>query len=337
MEYLGTEKPINTTDPLVSVCITTYQHHEYIKRCVDSALDQETDFPFEIIIGEDESSDGTRDICKRLAEEHPDKIRLFLRSRDNVQFINGNPTGRHNFLETLKSARGKYIAFSDGDDYWIDPHKLQKQFKYMEANPQLSMSIHNAYTVDESDTRHSVFPDVRQESIINPENIIEKGGGFCATNSVLFQNSILDDMPKWFIDAFVGDYSLFLLAIHHGKIGLLPEVMSCYRSGHANSWSDLSNQAKKTKQYLDSLKSMLLNFNEYSEYKYNENIHMRIALEEIYSAVKIIMSGKLIYLKELSITDKSYAIPALKKILKRKFRAQFDNRFLKSSIVQKYY
>jgi glycosyltransferase involved in cell wall biosynthesis len=318
MEYLGTEKPVNAIEPLVSVCITTYQHSQYIEQCVKSALEQETSFPFEIIIGEDESSDGTREICKHLAEEYPEKIRLFLRSRDDVRYINGNPTGRHNFLETLKAARGKYLAFSDGDDYWIDPDKLQKQFDYMESHHEVSMSIHNAYKVDENDNRLSIFPDVKSASIIDPQAIIEKGGGYCATNSALFRNSMLDDMPQWFIDAFVGDYSLYLLAIHNGKIGLLPDVMSCYRVGHVNSWSDISNQAQNVKQYLDSLKSMLFDFNAYSQHKYDKHIHMRIALEEIYSAVKIIMSGKLQYLAELSITDKRYIFPAFITILKRK-------------------
>ncbi|TYP91720.1 Glycosyl transferase family 2 [Fodinibius salinus] len=318
MEYLGTEKPVNNITPQVSVCITTYQHSNYIRQCIESVLNQEATFPFEIIIGEDESTDGTREICKELAKAHPGKIRLFLRSRDNVRFINGNPTGRHNFLETLKAARGQYIAFCDGDDYWTNPEKLQKQYNYMESYPDMSLSLHNAVEVDENGNRRFVFPNIKSQSIVKPKTIIEKGGGYCATNSVLFRRSILNDMPQWFVDAHVGDYSLYLLAIWHGEIGALPDIMSCYRSGHANSWSDLRNRAKTIHQYLASLKSMLFAFNKYSEQKYEKSIHIRIALEEIYSAVKIIMSGKLHYLKTLSITDKQYIWPAIKKIISRK-------------------
>lgn len=319
MEYPGTEKAVNEIEPQVSVCITTYQHADYIRQCVESTLNQVTNFPFEIIIGEDESSDGTREICKELAKAHPDKIRLFLRSREDVRYINGNPTGRHNFLETLKAARGQYIAFCDGDDYWTNPEKLQKQYDYMESHPQMSLSLHNAVEVDEDGNRRFVFPNIKKQSIVEPQTIIEKGGGYCATNSVLFRSSIIDDMPQWFVDAHVGDYSLYLLAIWHGKIGALPDVMSCYRSGHANSWSDFSNQAQNMHKYLASLKSMLFAFNKYSEQKYEKSIYMRIALEEIYSAVKIIMSGKLHYLKTLSITEKKYIWPAIKKIMSRKF------------------
>jgi len=318
MEYLGTEKAINEIEPQVSVCITTYQHAAFIKKCVKGALDQTTNFPIEIIIGEDESSDGTREICKQLAEQHPENIRLFLRSRENVRYINGNPTGRHNFLETLKVARGKYIAFCDGDDYWIDSRKLQKQYDFMESSVDISMSLHNAYIIDEKGLQKSIFPNIKTQSIIKPEKIIEKGGGFCATNSVFFRSDILTKMPDWFVDAYVGDYSLYLLAIEHGKIGALPDIMSCYRSGHTNSWSNLSNQAQHLDKYLQSLKKMLFEFNDYSDYKYNYSIHIRIALEEIYTAFKIMLSGKLSYLNKLSIHDKRYTLPAFKKIIKRK-------------------
>jgi len=318
MEYLGTEKAVNEIEPQVSVCITTYQHAAFIKKCVTSALDQKTNFPIEIIIGEDESTDGTREICKQLADNHRDNIRLFLRSREDVRYINGNPTGRHNFLETLKAARGKYIAFCDGDDYWIDSQKLQKQYNHMESNSDLSLSLHNAFVVDTNGQKKSVFPNIKTQSIINPEKIIEKGGGFCATNSVFFRSDMLTNIPAWFVDAYVGDYSLYLLAIEHGKIGALSDIMSCYRSGHSNSWSNLSNQVQYLDQYLESLKEMLFDFNEYSDQQYNYSIHIRIALEEIYTAFKIILSGRLSYLYKLSIHDKQYTIPAFKKILKRK-------------------
>jgi glycosyltransferase involved in cell wall biosynthesis len=83
MEYLGEFKPINLIDPLVSVCIPAFQHEKYIAQCIESVLSQEADFPFEILIGEDDSTDGTRGICKKYAEEHPDRIRLFLRKSED--------------------------------------------------------------------------------------------------------------------------------------------------------------------------------------------------------------------------------------------------------------
>ena len=116
--------------PVVSVCVVTYQHKDFIRSCLDGILMQKTNFPFEIILGEDESTDGTREICKAYAEKYPDKIKLFLRSRKDVIYINQHATGRFNFMENLKAARGKYIAFCEGDDYWIDEYKLQKQVDF---------------------------------------------------------------------------------------------------------------------------------------------------------------------------------------------------------------
>ncbi len=138
------------TTALLSVCLQTYQHQPFIKRCIESVLMQETDFPFEIIIGEDESADGTREICQEYAERYPDKIRLFLRSRKDVIYINGNPTGRFNFLENMKAARGKYIALLDGDDYWVDKNKLQEQVIFLENNPDFSLCFTNVCLVNKT-------------------------------------------------------------------------------------------------------------------------------------------------------------------------------------------
>ena len=113
--------------PLVSVCIQTYQHAPYIRECIDSVLMQETNFPFEIILGEDDSTDGTREICIEYHNRHPDIIRLFLRSEKDKIYINDEKTGRFNYIQNLKEAKGRYIALLDGDDYWISKNKLQQQ------------------------------------------------------------------------------------------------------------------------------------------------------------------------------------------------------------------
>ena len=100
-EFLGTEKPVNKIAPLVSVSVTAYQHKFFINECLDGILMQKTDFPFEIIIGEDESKDGTREICIEYAEKNTDKIRLFLNYMmlKTAIFIN-----KHRFSKTYNSA-----------------------------------------------------------------------------------------------------------------------------------------------------------------------------------------------------------------------------------------
>ena len=143
-EFLGVDKPVNRIEPLVSVSVATYQHFKFIKQCLDGIIAQKTTFPFEIIIGEDESIDGTRGICTEYAERYPDKIRLFLRSRKTSQYFDKEGTFicRFNGVWNRMSAQGKYIALCEGDDYWTDPFKLLKQVDFLEKHPECALCFH---------------------------------------------------------------------------------------------------------------------------------------------------------------------------------------------------
>jgi glycosyltransferase involved in cell wall biosynthesis len=136
-------------DPRVSVCLVTYNQARYIGQALDSVLQQRTRFPFEICLGEDESDDGTREICVRYAAAHPDRIRLLLHRREDSVRIAGFPTARFNFLETLKACRGDYVAFLDGDDYWTDLSKLERQAQALESHPEASICHHPCMVIRE--------------------------------------------------------------------------------------------------------------------------------------------------------------------------------------------
>lgn len=139
-EYFGNNKPVNQIVPLVSVTVATYQHANYIKECLDGILMQKTDFPYEIILGEDGSTDGTQQICQEYAEKYPDKIRLFIRDRQLSQYKgHDGKIIRFNGIWNRMSSRGKYIAWCEGDDYWIDPYKLQKQVDFLETHPDYGL------------------------------------------------------------------------------------------------------------------------------------------------------------------------------------------------------
>ncbi len=214
--------------PKVSVCVQTYNHAPYIIQALDGVLMQETDFDFEIIIGEDESSDGTRDICIHYAEQHPDRIRLFLRSREDVIFIDGRPTGRYNFVENLRAARGEYIALLDGDDYWTDPRKLQKQADLLDAHPEYALCFHAVTQVNEVDGGETkvLYPPGRKLSY-RLEDIIKSN--FIPNLSVMFRNRGMEDLPDWFWEMPVGDLALHVRNALHGDIGYIDEVMGVYR------------------------------------------------------------------------------------------------------------
>ena len=125
--------------PLVSICCVTFNHEQFISEALDSFLMQETNFPFEICLGEDNSSDKTREICSQYAERYPNIIKLFLRKRDDVIYINNLPTGRFNFIETIKECNGEYIALCEGDDFFTNVNKLQIQVTEMQKHPKVKM------------------------------------------------------------------------------------------------------------------------------------------------------------------------------------------------------
>lgn len=121
--------------PLVSVVTITYNHAPYIAKCIEGVLMQQVNFPMEFIIAEDCSTDGTLDICEKYAEKYPELIQLLITDHN----LGANP----NELRALKAARGKYIAYCEGDDYWTEPHKLQRQVDFMESHPDYSVCFHD--------------------------------------------------------------------------------------------------------------------------------------------------------------------------------------------------
>lgn len=138
------------TKSVVTICIQTFNHVNFIEKCLKGILLQETSFPIEILLADDDSTDGTREICIEYAKKYPEKIKLFLHSRKNNIKIDGSPSPVFSFLYNLFSARGKYIAICEGDDFWIDPLKLQKQFEFMETNSEYVLCYHDFKIVDSS-------------------------------------------------------------------------------------------------------------------------------------------------------------------------------------------
>ncbi|MGB3868925.1 MAG: glycosyltransferase [Flavobacteriales bacterium] len=223
---------------MVSVVVVTYQHAAFIEECVQGILIQQTTFPVEILIGEDESTDGTREICQRYAAEFPDRIRLFLRSRKDVMYIDGNATGRANLLALLSKARGKYIALCEGDDYWTDPLKLQKQVDFLEAHPDYSMCFHQAMLLKGGMEVPILVPEAVDLDNVQFEDLLATTN-FIATASVVFRNE-LKPLPAWFPKLPFGDLGMYFLNSRKGKIKCLDEFMSVYRIHEGGVWTGRS-------------------------------------------------------------------------------------------------
>lgn len=213
----------------LSCHIITYNQIDYIKDCIEGALMQKVDFSTEIVIGDDNSTDGTREILKDYAKKYPDLIRLNLREVRG----SGIP-GKDNFVSTLKMCNGQYVSLCDGDDYWTDPLKLQKQVDFLEANPDYVLCFHK---VDILKPNGEIVDDFITIVPENDETIetLARLGNYIHTPSVLFRN-VIKEFPFEFEQSPIGDYFLYMILSQQGKLKYLSEVMAVYREG-VGIWS----------------------------------------------------------------------------------------------------
>ena len=262
--------------PLVSVIVTTYNHKDYIAQCLDSILIQKTTFSFEIILGEDESTDGTREICMAYTNKYPDKIQLFLRSRKDVIYINGNPTGRYNFIESLKAAKGKYIALCEGDDYWTNPLKLQKQVDFLENNLDYGICFHNVNILNQrkGQNKFNVMLTHLNKSIFTTEDMLEQW--FVPTGSIVFRQYKDFKLPDWFLNCASGDIPLLLLLSLKGNLKYLNEIMGVYRLVDTGVSTSISHYGHLK---VFSMIYIYTNFNIYTNYKFQDKINTAMVYE----------------------------------------------------------
>ncbi len=223
-------KAMNETDVKLSVSLITYNQKNFIAQTIDGVLRQTVDFKYEIIIGDDCSTDGTRDILLEYQKKHPQLIKLIIHPQKNA----GIP-GKENFLSTIYAARGKYIALLDGDDYWTDELKLQKQVDFLEANADYAICFHCVKVQYESDERQSYISNENQKETATFEDLT--AGNFIHTPSCVFRARLFGDFPGWFQDMPVGDYVLHLLNAQFGKIKFLEDSMAVYRVHDRGVWS----------------------------------------------------------------------------------------------------
>lgn len=222
--------------PLVSVCIVTYQHARFIAQAVDCALTQKTTFPYEILIGEDESTDGTRDICLAYAQHHPDRVRVFLRQRCDVVNIDGRPRGSFNLRMTLREAKGEFVALCEGDDFWTDPEKLQRQVDYLRANPDCVGCFHDAKLVDADGQtlRESYFQSDQEK--FSQWDVLETLLSREPTCSLMFRKAAFaEPLPEWYLRR-PSDLYLDILLTEHGSLGFVRRNMGAYRKHAGGVW-----------------------------------------------------------------------------------------------------
>ena len=223
-------------DPLVSVLCLTYNHEAYIRQTLESFVTQQTDFPFEVIVHDDASTDGTAGIIWEYAVKYPDIIKPIYQTEN--QYSKPDTPIMKTFL--FPKALGKYFAICDGDDQFTDPLKLQRQVDFMEANPEYSICVHRAFLhLEGTDPSEDLFyPEEEEDRDYERRELIVKGAGFFATNSFLMRREVGETLPEAFFIPGVGDYPWLIYASILGKCRYLAAPMCVHNEGVKGSWTE---------------------------------------------------------------------------------------------------
>lgn len=216
--------------PLLSIICITYNHKNFIAQAIDGFLKQITKFDLEIIIHDDCSTDGTIEIINDFAKKYPEIIKPIF------QNINQYSLGLRIIPIVLPLCKGKYVAICEGDDYWTDPLKLQKQVDFLDKNPDYSICFHRVYNQIGKERVLSGLNESDKEETFTIEDLAKRN--FIHTPSVVFRNNLINKFPQWFDGAAAGDYVLHMLNAQYGRIKYLPQPMAVYRLHGGGTWSN---------------------------------------------------------------------------------------------------
>lgn len=214
---------------MVSISLITYNHEKYVRQALDNILNQERDFDIEIIVGDDCSPDNTRSIILEYQEKHPDLIQTIF----HKEKPKGIP-GKINFVSTIHAATGKYVAMLDGDDYWTDPRKLQKQVDFLESHPDYSLCFHNARLVFEGvDGKDRNYHPETRPATYTIEDLVGVYW-FIHSGSIMYRREWFPKVRDSFYALPSGDIPVCISLSARGPVGYLPDVMSVYRKNAAS-------------------------------------------------------------------------------------------------------
>jgi glycosyltransferase involved in cell wall biosynthesis len=281
--------------PQVSIRCTTYNHAPYIRDAIEGFLMQKTNFPFEIIIHDDASTDGTAEIVKEYTDKYPDLIIPILQKEN--QYSKGRC---RMFAFINKEISGKFVALCEGDDYWTDPLKLQKQFDFMEKYKDCSMCFHRSkIKIHDKKKNNKEFKHLGEftkefkHKFFSEDKLFYEGGSNVPTASIFTKRKYLEELPDWYYKCPVGDMPLKLFLSQKGRIGFLNEVMAVRRIGTPGSWNQrVGNNVKEKGKYLIGMIDMLVDFNKYSKNKYSKEVFKKIVF---YDVVRLNLGNKKSY------------------------------------------
>jgi glycosyltransferase involved in cell wall biosynthesis len=285
--------------PLITVCLITYNHAKYIAQAIDSVLMQETEYAWELVIADDFSTDGTREILKEYQLNFPDKIKLILQEK--------NVGANKNWIDLLSYPDSKYTAYFEGDDYWIDKHKLQLQVDFLETNPDYGL-CHTNYNrlLEHNQKMEKVFvrrpkTDYLFEHLITKVNLIGTLTVCYKTELFIRYNKEVDPINKTWK---AGDLPFWIFISKSCKIKYFENVTAIYRV--LNESASRSFDANK----LVGFEKSILEIKKYFAQLYNKNLLPEIESEYEYKILKI--------MKENEFSNMEYFLNYRKFIFKNK-------------------
>lgn len=225
-------------NPKVSVCMVTYNQEKYIQQAIESVLKQKTNFDYEVVIGEDCSTDNTRKILSQHQTRYPNRIKTIFNKK--------NIGPGENFIRTINTCKGTYIAYLEGDDYWTDPFKLQKQVDFLDKHPDYSLCFHSVEAFYQAQPNQTYLIPSKAKNF-NFKSLLQQN--FIAACSVMYRRGLVKKIPDWFLSLNIGDWPYHLLHASQGKIGFINQVMARYRR-HSNSYCS----QPKVKNFQDIIK-----------------------------------------------------------------------------------
>lgn len=248
--------------PLVSIVCISYNHEQYIRDALEGFVMQKTTFPFEIVISDDCSKDGTRLVIEEYEAKYPNLIRDISPEKNMGAMLN--------FRCVQENANGKYVAICEGDDYWTDPYKLQKQVDFMETHPDYSECFTNSYVLENGVKRQAInhiWDTYNIEDLLqaNALNMRDRGDLIvpCAHTSTILYRRSEEGLPEWISRCFIGDEPLFISLAQYGKAKFINEITSVYRAGVGVSSKNFS----ETKDWKNRI-AMYEIINEGLKYRY---------------------------------------------------------------------
>lgn len=264
--------------PTVAIRCAAYNHGSFIRQCLDGFVMQKTSFPYTPIVVDDASTDNgpellwdfiNSELCtpSLIKEETNDYIRVIAQHKSNknctfvILFLKYNhhcikKDKRPYFSRWYDSA--KYHAMCEGDDYWIDPLKLQKQVDFLESNPEFMMVCNRTRLYSERQKRYIGESFCYNKSqTVNPKDIIYRTGLFISTCSMMYRKIVLDNVPEYWAKCKVGDYPLQIACAMKGKVYYFDDIMSVYRVENSNSWMGRQKWNKYSEERVDVIRSQV--------------------------------------------------------------------------------